>query len=176
MEALADTSRTQTIEHNRRLDDGAFVQNADPRYTYVAPKRLNDVPHLNFAPLKNAVGRLDAAAARFSRAKRDAFASNRPTPEVRKSVDEMLMQLERALTRNEGLPSRPWFKHQVYAPGLYTGYGVKTLPAIREAIEQRQWKEAGDQIAIVATVLDGYAAALERTAGLLEPSSSTAQR
>ena len=176
VEALADTFRAETIEHNRRVDDGAFVQNADPRYTYVAPKRLNDVPYLNFAPLKNAVGRLDAAASRFARANRDAFASNRPTPEVRKSVDEMLMQLERALTRNEGLPSRPWFKHQVYAPGLYTGYGVKTLPAIREAIEQRQWKEAGDQIAIVAGVLDGYAAALERTAGLLEPSSSTAQR
>jgi N-acetylated-alpha-linked acidic dipeptidase len=71
------------------------------------------------------------------------------------------MRLERALTRDAGLPGRPWYKHHVYAPGFYTGYGVKTLPGVREAIEQRKWKEANEQIVIAAKVIEGYAAALD---------------
>jgi N-acetylated-alpha-linked acidic dipeptidase len=76
------------------------------------------------------------------------------------------MRLERAFTRDEGLPRRPWFRHQIYAPGFYTGYGVKTLPGVREAIEQRNWSEAGQQIEIVARIIDGYAAQLDRAAEL----------
>lgn len=72
------------------------------------------------------------------------------------------MHLEQALTHPDGLPNRPWFRHEVYAPGYYTGYGVKTPPAIREAIEQRKWSEASEQIRIVAAVLEGYANALYR--------------
>ena len=60
------------------------------------------------------------------------------------------MKTERALTRKEGLPRRPWYRHQIYAPGFYTGYGVKTLPGVREALEQRQWKEAEEQVGVVA--------------------------
>ena len=54
--------------------------------------------------------------------------------------------MERALTLDEGLPDRPWFQHQIYAPGFYTGYGVKTLPGVRESIEQKEWKLADEQI------------------------------
>jgi N-acetylated-alpha-linked acidic dipeptidase len=64
--------------------------------------------------------------------------------------------VEQSLTRKEGLPRRPWFSHQIYAPGYYTGYGVKTLPGVREAIEQRNWKEASEQIEMVANVLEKY--------------------
>ena len=76
------------------------------------------------------------------------------------------MHAEQALTRTEGLPRRPWFRHQIYAPGFYTGYGVKTVPGVREAIEQKQWTEANQQIDIVARVIEGYAAEVERAAEL----------
>jgi N-acetylated-alpha-linked acidic dipeptidase len=69
--------------------------------------------------------------------------------------------VERALTLNEGLPNRPWFKHQIYAPGFYTGYGVKTLPAVRESIEQKQWKLADEQIAKVGKVLENAGEAIQ---------------
>ena len=67
----------------------------------------------------------------------------------------------------EGLPRREWFKHQVYAPGFYTGYGVKTLPGIREAIEQRDWKEAGEQIVIVAKTIENFAAEIDKATRLV---------
>ena len=70
--------------------------------------------------------------------------------------------MEQLLTRVQGLPRRPWFRHQIYAPGFYTGYGVKTLPGVREAIEQKDWKEANQQIEIVSKVIEGYATKLER--------------
>ena len=58
------------------------------------------------------------------------------------------------MTLSAGLPNRPWFKHQIYAPGFYTGYGVKTLPAVRESIEQKQWAQAEEQIVKVGKVLE----------------------
>ena len=64
------------------------------------------------------------------------------------------MRAEQSLTRSEGLPRRPWFRHQIYAPGFYTGYGVKTLPGVREAIEQKNWTEGNQQIEIEAKVID----------------------
>lgn len=54
---------------------------------------------------------------------------------------------------NTGLTRRAWYKHTLYAPGLYTGYGVKTLPGIREAIEQRNWEEAQQQIGVDAKTI-----------------------
>ena len=72
------------------------------------------------------------------------------------------MRLEQARTRAAGLPGRPWYRHHVYAPGFYTGYGVKTLPGVREAIEQRKWADANAQIVILAGVLNRYAEMLER--------------
>ena len=76
--------------------------------------------------------------------------------------DSVSMRIEQLFTREEGLPRRPWFKHQIYAPGFYTGYGVKTLPGVREAIEQKNWTEANQQIGIVAKVIERYAAELEK--------------
>ena len=78
------------------------------------------------------------------------------------------MQAERALTSADGLPGRPWYRHRIYAPGLYTGYGVKTMPGVREAIEQKRWKEAEDQIARAAQSLGAETDIINRAAGLLE--------
>ena len=75
--------------------------------------------------------------------------------------------MERALTLNEGLPNRPWFKHQIYAPGFYTGYGVKTLPAVRESIEQKDWKLAEESIAKVGKVLENTGEAIQSAAAEL---------
>ncbi|HTH37944.1 MAG TPA: transferrin receptor-like dimerization domain-containing protein, partial [Pyrinomonadaceae bacterium] len=84
------------------------------------------------------------------------------TPANRKELDRLLYGSERLLTRKEGLPRRDWFKHQIYAPGFYTGYGVKTLPGIREAIEQRNWQEATEQIEIAGKTIERFAAEIDR--------------
>ena len=79
----------------------------------------------------------------------------------------MLIDSERKLTNAEGLPNRPWFKHQLYAPGFYTGYAAKTVPAVREAIEQKQWKQADEGIVVVARVLEAEAALISSAAAKL---------
>src|SRR5205807_5156649 len=78
-----------------------------------------------------------------------------------RDVNSKLIAVERALTLNDGLPNRPWFKHQIYAPGFWTGYGVKTLPAVRESIEQKDWKLAGEQIVRVGKVLENAGEAIQ---------------
>jgi N-acetylated-alpha-linked acidic dipeptidase len=83
-------------------------------------------------------------------------------------VDAKLIGTERAFIYPEGLPNRWWFKHQIYAPGYYTGYGVKTIPAVRESIEQKLWKQADEMIARVSQVLMNEAAAIDAASVELE--------
>ena len=83
-------------------------------------------------------------------------------------MNQTLIESERRLTSPEGLPGRPWFKHQIYAPGFYTGYGVKTLPAAREAIEQKKWKEADAALVEIGKILDSESALILRAADELE--------
>lgn len=166
IERLVETLKTETAEHNRRLDDGTMRLAANPAETLVLPDRKDAVPDFDLAPLRDAVQRLEVAARRFdtaARASLDASASSFAT------ANDVLFRAERALTRREGLPRRPWFRHQVYAPGYYTGYGVKTLPAVREALEQRAWEEARQHIPIVAATLERYAGEIERAAATLAP-------
>lgn len=150
VESLANTMRADTEERNRQLRERTMEIAADPTKPFVAPKAEEPVPYLSFAPLQNAVAKLQNAARAFD---------GNATPAQR---NRAAMRLEQALTRAEGLPDRPWYKHHVYAPGFYTGYGVKTLPGVREAIEQRKWREANAQIEILAKVLERYAAELAR--------------
>ncbi|PYQ31082.1 MAG: folate hydrolase [Acidobacteria bacterium] len=147
VENLAKDMREETEEQNRELREHTMEIAADPTKPFVAPKAAEPVPYLDLSPLQNAVARLKTAARTF-----DAAPSH---------DDRILMHLEHALTRDQGLPMRPWYRHHVYAPGYYTGYGVKTLPGVREAIEQRKWKDANDQIVILAGVLERYAKMLE---------------
>lgn len=149
VQKLADRMREETEDANRIARDATLLLAADPDVPFVPPAEKDAVPHLSFAPLQNAVARLQKAARAFD-------ASTAP------NRDAIVMGLERLLSREAGLPGRPWYRHHVYAPGFYTGYGVKTLPGVREAIEQRKWAEANEQIVILAKVLEGYAAALER--------------
>jgi len=157
--------REETDQRNRDLDEGLFAAWFTPHETRVAPPRREEVPYLNFAPLRNSLAGLRDARADYDRA-RDAR-SGQPLPAERaRALDAVLRGCERALTRSEGLPGRPWYRHQIYAPGRYTGYGVKTLPAIREGLELRSWREAEEQIEVVAKTLDGFASELRRAAAL----------
>jgi N-acetylated-alpha-linked acidic dipeptidase len=166
IERLIETMASETVEHNRRVDEGTFTLAASPYATYVAPAKRDAVPTLDVTPLRDAVDRLRVAARRFDAVASHAVGGAQAT--ARAEANAVLLAAERALIRREGLPRRPWFRHQVYAPGLYTGYGVKTLPAVREAIEERQWDEARQQIPLVAATLERYALQVERAAAALE--------
>lgn len=169
---LTDSMREETEERNRLLDERALTNVADPKERYVPPEREAPVPYLNFAPLQNALVRLQEAARRYDRAAERALSGGRTlSREQRAALDRLLTETERAMTRDEGLPRRPWFKHQIYAPGFYTGYGVKTLPGVREAIEQRNWDEATREIEVVAQTLRAVADKIEQAAKMLEEAS-----
>lgn len=158
LQSLRDKRAEQITERNQAIDEDAFRLTSDPRDPVIAPKRQQAAPQLNFAPLLNAVDSLNHASTRYDRAYASAVAAGRAS--VAKRVNERLLQAERALTSSEGLKGRPWYTHMLYAPGFYTGYGVKTVPGVREAIEQGQWQDADREIVRAA-------AALEREASLV---------
>jgi N-acetylated-alpha-linked acidic dipeptidase len=165
--ALADALRRETEEGNRRIRERVLELADDPDLPFVTPAEKPAVPHLNFAPLQNAAQALEASATRWAAAWNRAGEPAALPAARRAALDRALMGMERALTREEGLPGRPWYRHQVYAPGLYTGYGVKTLPAVREAIELRRFAEAEEQIEVLADVLAGYTARLDEATALV---------
>jgi N-acetylated-alpha-linked acidic dipeptidase len=166
---LTTTLREEAEERNQRLDDKVFQAVDDPTQTYwVAPPRLDVAPYLNFAPLQNAVAALKKSTAAYTKAYTAATAGGKTLPaEKANRLNEILMKSERTLTRPEGLPRRSWYVHQIYAPGFYTGYGVKTLPAVREALEQRDWKEATAEIPLVAATLEAFAAEIDKATAVL---------
>lgn len=164
---LTDRLRKETERTNRLLADGRYAAAADPRLTFVPPAREESVPYLNFAPLRNANRRLSDAAAAYDTALGTAMQRGALPNETRRELNRLLTLAERSLTRDAGLPRRPWFRHQIYAPGFYTGYGVKTLPGVREAIEQRAWEEASEQIGYAAASLGALSSELERATALL---------
>ena len=165
LEKLADERRKKTDEQNRLVREGRFVAAAHPDEKYVPPPLEREVPYLNFAPLRNALDELRASAPPLDAAATAAAAS--ASPEARRALNRALASLERAMTREEGLPGRTWYQHHVYAPGFYSGYGVKTLPAVRESIEQKRWDEVDRQIATTAAVLSTLAREMSRAAGLV---------
>jgi len=167
---LADTLREGTVETNRLIADKVLLATTDPTQPFVQPSPKPEVPYLNFAPLQNALTSVRRSAGHFETARKGAESQGKfPPPEAaRPLLNEALARLEQSLTRAEGLPRRPWYQHLVYAPGFYTGYGVKTLPGVREAIEERNWAEAGQQIEFAAVALENFAKELDRCRGLLE--------
>lgn len=155
LKALATEKHDEIKERNQEISDGVYQALYDPKKHMVPPQIEAVPPYLNFAPLDQASDDLTEAAKAFDA----AFASaggNAPA-----DLNPDLIRSERLLTDDRGLPNRPWFQHLLYAPGFYTGYGVKTIPGVREAIEQKKWTEVDEQIARVS-------AALEREADLLK--------
>ena len=165
---LADEMRDETDEMNRKIREKSFDLSADPAEVWVTPKPREPVPFLDFSPLQNALALMKRSTSRFTDAWKAAGGAGRPLPaETARSLDRLLMDFERSLTAKEGLPGRPWYVHQIYAPGRYTGYGVKTLPGVREAIEQRKWKEAREEIVVASGVLERASGLIDRGTSLL---------
>jgi N-acetylated-alpha-linked acidic dipeptidase len=161
LKALADEMRAQARERDEEINEGVYKALYDPKKPMVPPPAEAIPPYLNFAPLDQASDDLTEAAHAFDK----AFAAAGGDAPAGLNAD--LIRSERLLTNSAGLPGRPWFEHLLYAPGMYTGYGVKTIPGVREAIEQKQWTEADKQIVRVSTALEHEAELLRRAAKLL---------
>ena len=165
---LTDRKRKTAASLAKLLDQNVFTLAADPTRVVLPPEREPAVPYIEFAALDNALVRLKKSAKAYD----DAYAklasgSVKLRPLESQGLNEMLRGLERELTNARGLPAREWYKHLIYAPGLLTGYGVKTLPGVLEAIESNRWDEANQYIVITAAALGTYCDRLDKATVLL---------
>lgn len=153
LEKLLNDSRKSTQLENELIAANAYQLAQDPAKNLMVPKAKSEVPFLDFSPLQNALANLKRDADSLQIAYQKNISDKKANP----SFNQSLYRAEQQLLNKEGLPRRDWYKHTIYAPGFYTGYGVKTMPGIREAIEQRNWQEAQQQININAEVIDRLA-------------------
>jgi N-acetylated-alpha-linked acidic dipeptidase len=167
LEKLAADERAEIIERNKEIEEDVFAASNDPRRPRKAPARVDVPPYLNFTPLGNASDELSHSAERYQAALKKAWPAGVPAATLQ-DLNQKLMESERHLTSSDGLLRRPWYKHMLYAPGLYTGYGVKTLPGVREAIEEKLWAEADSEILRAAKVLDSESTLINSAAAELE--------
>ncbi|MGB5344544.1 MAG: transferrin receptor-like dimerization domain-containing protein [Woeseia sp.] len=157
IEKLANDMREQTATRNQDLADGLYKLALDPKKSLGPPPAQEEVPYFNFAPLQNALKNLQDAAKAYGVA---LSTGAKPS----QTINELLYTTERLLTRDAGLSGRPWYRHHIYAPGFYTGYGVKTLPGVREAIEQREYADVNREVETVAKVLNDIAMRIDSLA------------
>jgi N-acetylated-alpha-linked acidic dipeptidase len=170
LQKLLTDKQEEIRERNLELDEGVFKATFDPRHPTVAPSREEVPPHINFAPMQNAVDSLTRSAKHYQQALSqkqtslddDAFAAKLG------ALNRELIESERRLTNADGLPRRSWYKHLLYAPGVYTGYGVKTVPGVREGIEQKRYTEAEQEIVRLGKALENESALIESAAKELE--------
>ncbi len=162
---LANDKRETAKIQAGLLADQVYALTADPTKTSAPPTALAQVPVIDFAPLDTAAAKLSAAAKTYD----EALAKNGAalSAERRAKLLALMLTIDQTLTNEAGLPGRPWYKHMIYAPGRQTGYGVKTLPGVREALEEERWDEARLYIGITAKALEAYAARLDAAAAVL---------
>jgi N-acetylated-alpha-linked acidic dipeptidase len=170
LKKLLAAKQDEIRERNRQIDEGLFAATDDPKKRLVPPPREDVPPYLNFAPLENAVAGLKRSGAHYEKAlaKARENGGDRLRSASLQKVNALLMESERRLASPEGVPGRPWYRHMVYAPGYYTGYEVKTLPGVREAIELKRWPLAESEIARVAKILESEAELIDSAAEDLE--------
>ncbi|HZF25201.1 MAG TPA: transferrin receptor-like dimerization domain-containing protein [Steroidobacteraceae bacterium] len=168
---LADDRRKHAQDLTRLADQNAFTLASDPTRPVLAPEPEPEVPYFDLAPLDNVVARLKKSAAAYDKAYQQLVQNNVTlSAATRTSLNQLLQGMEQSLTSERGLPGRSWFRHLIYAPGTLTGYGVKTLPGVREAIEQHRWDEANEYSRLTAQVLQGYCDRLDKATALLTSS------
>ena len=167
---LLAARQTKAQERTAALDLNAYALTNDPRHPMVAPPALTMPPFLNFAPLGNALAALNKSAAHYNQARVRALGRGIAADRLY-AINQELTQAARKLTTPQGLPRRPWMRNLMYAPGWYTGYDAKTLPGVREAIEQRRYAEADAQIVLVGHAIDDEAAFVEHIATELDSAS-----
>jgi N-acetylated-alpha-linked acidic dipeptidase len=160
---LVEATRANSIALNRLLDTGAYTLGQDRRAPRTAPPHDGEVPTVDFAVLDEAVVHLQASTRAFDEQyARAAGLDGAKAIAEDKRLNSALAGLEQTLTDPRGLPGREWYQHMIYAPGRNTGYGVKTLPGIREALEERRWEEARQYMGVVARALNAYSTRLDR--------------
>ena len=162
--------RDEIRRRNLEITDGMYEATSDPKLTWVVPKQEELPPYINFAPLDNAVEALTKNSAEYQKVLDQASANGGAALAASSiaEVNALLMQGEHKLTTPEGMPGRFWYKHQLYAPGVYTGYEAKAIPAVREALEQKQWKQAEEAAMRVAKVLEDEAQLISDAAKKLQ--------
>jgi N-acetylated-alpha-linked acidic dipeptidase len=177
LEKLLKDKQDEFTERNLQLEEGVFRATADPRRPSVPPPVETVPPYINFAPMKNAVDRLKKASGRYSKILADWQAKGSPAlpASALGSVNDDLLQVSRLFLNEGGLPERPWFKNQIYAPGAYTGYGAKPIAAVREYMDQKKWLEAEAQVPRVAQAIDNAARGIEKAANGLEKAVTLSQ-
>ena len=163
VKTLLENSRADTELKNKIITDNLFDLAKDPKKVFKSPTTKEKVPFLNFSTLDNALVDLKSSADEFQKLYEKA--TQLPADKL-SQLNKVLYKIERSLIYEQGLPRRAWYKHQIYAPGYYTGYGVKTLPGIREGIEERHWNEAQDRIEIVSQTLQKYIAEIYKAIAL----------
>jgi N-acetylated-alpha-linked acidic dipeptidase len=170
VENLLKTEQDKQREVNLELDEGVYDATSDPEHPTVAPQREEMPPFINFAPLENGSAAMKRSADHFERAlaKAQQQGGAAYTNNAIQQLNQKLIEAERGFLDQQGLPGRPWFKNQVYAPGAYTGYGVKTLPAVRESIEQKKWSDADQGSVTVGRTLEHEAQLIEDAAKQLD--------
>ena len=143
---LINNERDATEIENKIINSGDYTTGEDPTKKFISPVAKSEVPYLDFSPLQNALEQLKQSTDSL----KNIYNNNIKNGKATAAFNVSLYSAEQQLLNSEGLPRRQWYKHTIYAPGFYTGYGVKTMPGIREAIEQRNWKEAQEQIEVDA--------------------------
>jgi N-acetylated-alpha-linked acidic dipeptidase len=170
LEKLLKDKQDEFTERNLELEEGALTATADPHKTFVPPPTEVVPPYMNFAPMKNALDLLKKSSERYSKAlaKFQAAGSTELPMSTLDAVNADLLNISRLFLNEKGLPERPWFKNQIYAPGAYTGYGAKPVAAVREYMDQKKWKEADAQIPMVAQVIEQISGGIDKAASDLE--------
>jgi len=170
LQTLLKQKQEEIEERNLELEEGVFSATSDPQHPKAPPPAEAVPPEMNFAPLVNAGKKLSASARSYQKAIAKAqpgFGNQAQAASVRQ-LNQILMQAERCLTDPAGLPGRSWFKHLLYAPGVYSGYGAKTMPGVREGIELARYDEAEREIVRVAKAVNSEAALLDSASAILE--------
>jgi N-acetylated-alpha-linked acidic dipeptidase len=177
LQTFSTKMRDDIRERNLEIEEGVFTATADPKKAYFPPKKEDLPPYLDFSPLQNSADALSRSASEYQKAltAADANGGSALTSASIAEVNGLLIQSERKLTTPEGLPGRFWYKHQIYAPGVYTGYESKAIPAVREAIEQKKWKQAEQAMARAAAVLQDEATLVSSAAAKLSAASAAAK-
>ena len=177
LEKLLKDKQDEFTERNLQLKEGVFTATADPRKPSVPPPVETVPPYMNFAPMKNAIDLLKKSSERYSKALADwqAKGSHPLSAQALEPINADLLGISRLFLNEKGLPERPWFKNQIYAPGAYTGYGAKPIAAVREYMDEKKWREAEAQVPQVAQVIENVAAGIGKAADDLEKAVARSQ-
>lgn len=172
LEKVLKDKQDEFRERNLELKEGVFTAIADPRKPSVPPPTETVPPYINFAPMKNGIEQLRKSSERYSKALTEWQAKGSPalSADVLRKLNSDLLGISRLFLNANGLPERPWFKNQIYAPGAYTGSGAKPIAAVREYMDEKKWKEAEAQVPQVSQVIETVAAGIDKAAAELEAS------